>query len=265
MRNKLLENAAALDLVSGPWPVGLEESLMARSEELFERFMGLRRQVDRDLGHLPHYPWGQCETITRRVRSLALGKDWLQEWTVQGIHPRRIYGTLKDLYFQNAIQLGPLYIDPANNTVNVSIPPVEILPANKVLWCNLSDPGEYRRVARRYLNLAIYPNTCLPVLFPFIPFIAINPGGHVFPLRHQDVILWKDAASNFAISDQWLAGLAPGDRLPAVAEAALEKAVAAEGFPLEWSPCDPMDIRASVLPDYRHQLDSPQLMAIFKT
>ncbi|WAC18310.1 hypothetical protein OVA24_13810 [Luteolibacter sp. SL250] len=265
MRNKLLENAAALDLVSDPWPASLIESLLSRSDELFGRFMELRKQADRDLGHLPQYPWGQCETITRRVRSLAIGKEWMKEWTDLGIRPRRIYGILKDLYFQNAIQLGPLYIDPANNTVNVTIPPVEILPASKVLWCNLSDPAEYRRVARRYLNLAIYPNTCLPVLFPFIPFIAINAEGHVFPLRHQDVILWKDAAADFELSDRWLAGLDADDRLPAIAEATLAEAVAADGFPLEWSPCAPSDIRSSVLPDYRQQLDSPNLMSLFKT
>lgn len=265
MGNKLNKIAYALDLDAGPWSPELEEKLIARSGELFDRFMELRKQADRDLRHIPHYPWGACEIITKRVRVLAQDQPWMKEWTDEGLNLRRIYGILKDLYFQNALQLGPLYIDPANDTVDVHKTSVEVLPIREVPWVNLGDPAEYRRVGQRYLNLTLYPNLCLPVLFPFMPYIAINPEGHVFPLRHQDVILWKDAASDFQISANWLSNLDDGDRLPAVAEAVLAEAAAHDDFPLEWSPCEPFQIRDLVLPDYRKHATGENVSSLFKT
>ncbi|HVJ45181.1 MAG TPA: hypothetical protein VM511_02270 [Luteolibacter sp.] len=265
MRNKLTESATFLDLLPSGIPEALEARLVSRSGELFDRFMEVRKLADHDLASLPNYPWGCCETITRRVRAIALQQPWMKEWTDAGLQLRRIYGMLKDLYFQNALQLGPLYIDPANDTVDVNKTPVEILQAKEVPWVNLGDLSEYRRVARRYLNLSLYPNLHLPVLFPFMPFIAIDSEGHVFPLRHQDVILWKDTDADFRISDQWLASLSPGDRLPPAAESVLETAVAHADFPLEWTSCDPGFIRRSVLPDFRGHLSHADPAQLMKT
>jgi hypothetical protein len=265
MRNKITENSVFLDMICADVPEAREAQLFQRADELLDRFMKLRAKVDLELAHFPDYPVGCCEFITRRVRALALQEPWMKEWTDAGLRLRRIYGILKDLYFQNAMQLGPLYIDPANDTVDIGKTPVEILPVREVPWVNLRDPAEYRRVAERYLNLKLYPNLCLSVLFPFMPYIAIDEKGHVYPLRHQDVIFWKDADMDFKFSDDWLASLAPEDRLPPSAQAVFEAAARHPDFPVEWAPCDPQWIRSSILPDFLPHLAADDPMPLLKT
>ena len=52
----------------------------------------------------------------------------IREFIGKGGAFRSVWGVLREQYFQNAIQLGGLYVDVSNDTVVVTKPKVEILP-----------------------------------------------------------------------------------------------------------------------------------------
>jgi hypothetical protein len=131
------------------------------------------------------YPYGRCEEITQhvhgrlqeRLRQPAHAVELaLQGFVAQGGQLRPVWGVLRDLYFQNALQMGTLYVDVSNDTVVVSKPPVEILPMEESGLVPVRDLAHFRHTAERYWGATLYANHLAPTLAPLLPIVSVSPG-----------------------------------------------------------------------------------------
>ncbi|MEQ8335401.1 hypothetical protein [Nisaea sp.] len=156
----------------------------------FTDYLGqLRREVDAvlaprfpEFGGKP-YPLGRCRELRdavydrlvadihqpRCATSLAL----LSFIRAGGIG-RKIWGVLRDSYFQNAMQFGIFYVDVANDTVNPAKPPIEILSLGKSGMVPVADFFHFARIAESYWNSDTYANTAFPGLAAFFPMICVS-------------------------------------------------------------------------------------------
>lgn len=168
---------------------------------LCDYFLALRREADPALAaRFPSfagkpYPQGRCreirdavlELMLRRVNAPATPPDAaIAAFIRAGGVGRKIWGVLRDTYFQNAIQLGAWYIDVGNDTVVPSKPPVEILPLAEVDMVALRDYAHFADVAGRYWGAAFYRNSVFPRLAAFFPLIVVYPSGAAEPAVASD-------------------------------------------------------------------------------
>lgn len=159
---------------------------------LLERyFLALRAEVDAVLAsRLPPaagkpYPYGRCEEITRHAAGLLARRlrrpttyvdAALASYQAAGGVVRTVWGALRGQYFQNALQIGHLYVDVSNDTVNLSKPKVEILPMTDSGLVNVRDLAHFCDIAAIYWGGEAYANTAAPALAPLLPVIYYSPG-----------------------------------------------------------------------------------------
>lgn len=167
-------------------------------QDIAALFVALRYSLDKELSQLKPqkqgkpYPLGQCleisEAVFQRLRVLdpttlkpdaARGLHALRHFVHQGGSVRQVWGDLRGEYFQNALLVGTLYVDVANDTVNPKKPPVEILPFAVARFAPISDFYHFSRVAAHYWQARIYPNHLMPALAPYFPLISMTEGGLV--------------------------------------------------------------------------------------
>jgi hypothetical protein len=104
------------------------------------------------------------------------GLDCLRGFFAAGGLLRLVWGALRGQYFQNAMQLGSLYVDVANDTVFNDKPPVEILPFKHCGLVAIRDFLHFAEIARHYWGGELFPNHVFPQLAPYFPWIAVVPG-----------------------------------------------------------------------------------------
>ncbi|MBU2024391.1 MAG: hypothetical protein KJ609_18685, partial [Gammaproteobacteria bacterium] len=133
----------------------------------------LRLLADLDLvPRYPHfgdktYPLGRCKEIRDAVfvllqeklpqstdPGLVLIRDMLSKGTVL----KKVWGSLRDEYFQNAMVLGDWYLDVSNDTVNPNKPRVEVLPLIESQFYNIASFEQFVKIARSYWNVEVYRN-----------------------------------------------------------------------------------------------------------
>lgn len=176
--------------------VALTAEHLGDAEALYVYFAGLRRAVDPALAaRYPEfagkpYPLGRCreirdavlELLLRRVNEPQSGEDAaLAAFIRAGGVGRKIWGVLRDTYFQNAIQLGAWYVDVANDTVVASKPPVEILPLAEVDMVAVRDFRHFAEIAGRYWKARVFRNSVFPLLAAFFPLVVVYPDGTADP------------------------------------------------------------------------------------
>lgn len=210
--------------------------------------------------NLASYPVGFCRRIRDRVWERALADPAFQSLIGRDIVLRKVFILLKGQYFQNAFQLGNLYLDVANDTVWVNLPKLEWKRIEEVDYENLDSWSRFVPIARRYLGVEVYPNLLFPFAFPIVPFFAIRPGGRIDLLYAQDIIFLKDLGDGMRRTLALLADNAlMARRLPAAYEDLLRSACGANLmgiFPLEFAPATPAAIRDGVVAEFiglRHQ------------
>lgn len=173
--------------------------LLPQQQHLYALCTRARQAADQELrlqkptkGGKP-YPLGQCLEICQRV--FGIFRVWLQataplplsateqqglgclrEFLSRGGLLRMIWGDLRGQYFQNAMQLGSLYVDVANDTVFIGKPPVEILPFEHCGMVAIGDFFHFASIARRYWRGELYPNHLFPHLGPYFPWVSVVPG-----------------------------------------------------------------------------------------
>jgi hypothetical protein len=183
-------------------------------------FLALRAETDIALSAtaVPYngkpYPYGQCLEITQDVMNRVLtqvarlsspGARALRAFLTHGGEGRIVWGVLRDRYFQNAIQLGSLYVDVANDTVDINKPKVEILPMRESGLVSVRDAAHYARIGEAYWGVSIYANTALPSLAPAFPMILVDRHGAIqLQCRSHDMVRLF-AAEGFRRVAQWLA------------------------------------------------------------
>jgi len=254
--------------------------LLPRLGEIRSALLNLRREVDarfraraakadhpfeEDVIDPARYPVGFCRPICRDMLA-AMEKDALfQEFRRQGARWKLVYVIIEG-HFENAIQLGNLYISPAHDSVEGFEPAADVWPLEEIEHENLECWERVAEITEQYLDVTLYPNLHFPLLAPLMPFFARQRSGRMGLLLMQYSLTLKDLDEGFprlrkfyAGNSKWLAR-----RLPAEAEARIERHFGEnrqEVFPVEWRRVTPEGIVAEVLPDFERARDDVTLGA----
>ena len=172
-------------------------------EELHACLLAVRVQLDPQLARLQPrklgkpYPLGQCLEIAQAVEqglrvaseatlshAAAIGLRALRAFQQAGGAFRQVWGDLRGQYFQNAFQLGTLYVDVANDTVTPTKPKVEIMPFDEAGFVPIRDFDHFCQIAVSYWGGKVFPNHVLPQLAPHCPLIYLADDGGI---RFYDV------------------------------------------------------------------------------
>jgi len=163
--------------------------------------LDLRRKVDTELTatspqkYGKSYPLSQCLEISKAVQTMVqtvdanqlsgpvlIGCLALRRFLAAGGEMRRVWGDLRGSYFQNAFQIGTLYVDVANDTVVPSKPKVEILPFDASGLAAIKDYNHFAQIAESYWSARVWPNHVFPEIAPFFPVLIESRNGG-FELR----------------------------------------------------------------------------------
>lgn len=177
-----------------------ERYLLPALPDLETFFLAVRTQVDAQLEpRLPAkrgrpYPYGQCLEISQAAQrqlqrqdlhtlawsaSAQLGLAAFLAFRRAGGELRQVWGDLRGEFFQNAFQLGTLYLDVSNDTVTPTKPKVEILPFAEARFLPIADYRHFARVAERYWKMRVYPNHVLPEWAPYCPLVYVTWDGRM--------------------------------------------------------------------------------------
>lgn len=201
-----------------------EAHLLPALCEIEAFLLELRCRVDRQLGaesshkYGKRYPLSQCLEISKAVRHLVdtvdiselsgpvlTGARALRRFLAAGGEMRRVWGDLRGSYFQNAFQVGTLYVDVANDTVVPTKPKVEILPFEQSGLNPITDFGHFARIAERYWDAQAWPNHVVPELAPFFPLLLETKSGG-FELRDVgSYMMHLNLRSAFGVAADYLA------------------------------------------------------------
>jgi hypothetical protein len=165
------------------------------------------------------YPLGQCLEISQAVMRLLEQGDLsalrLSDNALAGLATyaafrkaggalRLVWGDLRGEFFQNAFQLGILYLDVSNDTVTPTKPKVEILPFEQARLIPVADFRHFARISTRYWKHRVYPNHVLPELAPYCPLIHVTPDGQVSLKDCTEYMVGMTRAGRFAPSEDVL-------------------------------------------------------------
>lgn len=182
-------------------------------------FLELRAETDQALSAAPDggydkpYPKGRCMEITgdvlgrlqgRLARPVSPGEKALSAFIKRGGRINSMWGILRERYFQNAIQLGALYVDVANDTVDIRKPKVEILPVADSGMALVRDAADFARIGECYWDTTFYANTALPALAPYFPMIMLHPKGYLLLASRNAFMVRLFARNGFRLAEQWL-------------------------------------------------------------
>ncbi|NUZ09737.1 hypothetical protein HUZ36_02970 [Pseudoalteromonas sp. McH1-7] len=188
-------------------------------EILTDTLANLRLQADINLApKFPHfagkpYPLGRCleirdemfTLITAELKSntqrLAILKNYMR---TERTELKKVWGSLRDEYFQNAILVGDWYIDTANDTVNANKPRVEIKPISQSGFTAISHFEQFVKIARSYWQVDIYRNTAFPAIAPYLPLICVNEQGATWLAAANDDMIKVATESQFLLSEDIL-------------------------------------------------------------
>lgn len=186
---------------SSPVQIALTQQFLHPAlAELEAFFLAVRHAVDAELQPRQPvklgkpYPLGQCLEISLSVQKLlrhvdaanlhldataARGCAAFKGFLQAGGEFRRVWGDLRESYFQNAFQLGTLYVDVSNDTVTPTKPKVEILPFEEARLVAIRDYLHFIQIASRYWKDEIHPNHVLPELAPYCPLVHVSATGRI--------------------------------------------------------------------------------------
>jgi hypothetical protein len=159
------------------------------------------------------YPYGYCLEITtdvvqnlraRMASGRSAGARAVLAFLDNGGAVRMVWGALRGRYFQNAIQLGSLYVDVANDTVDVLKPKVEIMPMQDSGFVLIRDAAHFAEIAEPYWSIRIYANTALPSLAPLFPMVSVHGSGEIRLESRTDYMMQLFGSDGFQRSERWL-------------------------------------------------------------
>ncbi len=193
--------------------------------ELEAFFLAVRAHLDSELEPAQPvklgktYPLGQCLEISLAAQRYlqrgdlsavapsgapAAGKAAFTAFRKAGGILRPVWGDLRGEFFQNAFQLGSLYLDVSNDTVTRTKPKVEILPFEQARLTPIADYRHFTRLAARYWRHRAYPNHVLPELAPYCPLIHVTPDGQVCIMDSSEYMVGMTQARRFTPSEDVL-------------------------------------------------------------
>lgn len=228
--------------------------LIPSLKKIYDYLYALRDEMDPALyarytmAYGKEYPLGCCLEITDTVRQELVrrlqkpqlpAERALHAFFKAGGIMRPIWGALRGQFFQNATQIGTLYVDVSNDTVTVTKPKVEILPIDQSGLEAIRDLHHYRDVARLYWNCEIMANHAVPALAPLMPMMGVRPGEAAQlmpPLDYMTALVMRD---RFQMSEAWLRDV------PSPAPEVLEPFLRV--LPAHLRPAPGLDVRAAAI------------------
>jgi hypothetical protein len=203
---------------------------------------------------LADYPLGFCGAIRDQVAERLAADPLFREMIGPGVVLKKVFILLKGVYFQNALQLGNLYVDVANDTVFIDKPKVEWLRIEEVNYQNAEDWRAVAEVGRKYYEVELYPNFLFPLAFPSAPYFAIRASGRIDFFQAQNILFLKDLGDGMRRAMALLDD--PGftrRELPAPYRRLIETACGGNlhaAFPIEYAPAGIEALRTRVLPEF---------------
>jgi hypothetical protein len=236
------------------------ERLHAHRAAVDERFLAKRTGLESSSGAtrgeatLAAYPIGYCGPIRDQVFARLRDDRVFHGLIGPDVVLKKVFVLLKGLYFQNALQLGNLYVDVANDTVFVEKPKVEWARIGNVDFENAESWPTVAAVGKRYHGIELYPNLLFPLAFPSSPYFAIRASGRIDFFQAQNVLFLKDLGDGMRRARALLDDPAFFARpLPEPYRRLVETACGGNlhtAFPLEYAPTDAEALRARVLPEF---------------
>ncbi|KPF85192.1 hypothetical protein IP70_13495 [alpha proteobacterium AAP38] len=197
-----------------------ERYLLPFKAEIFDLLLDIRLSLDPALSaKFPQYmgkpyPLGRCLEITNAVRHELLARlstprirteAALRVFLESGGILRSIWGALRGKYFQNATQIGSLYVDVSNDTVDINKSKIEICLIEECDFVPIKNIRHFIEIATQYWNIDIYVNSVVPSLAPLLPMIGVHKSGKVDLLIANDYMLGLSMREQFRDAEQWLA------------------------------------------------------------
>lgn len=268
---RAIESARSLDLRAQPDQEAGTRRLLANVAAIEERLRFHRAAVDEfyfakrdaasgtasDIGGeatLADYPLGFCGAIRDQVLDRLIADPAFRRLIGPGVVLKKIFVLLKGIYFQNALQLGNLYVDVANDTVFIDKPKIEWLRIEDTPYENADSWSTVAAVGSHYYEVELYPNLLFPLAFPSSPFFAIRTSGRIDLFQAQDILFLKDLGDGFPRARALLDDPAFLARpLPEPYRRLIESSCGGNlhvAFPIEYEPTDADGIRTRVLPEF---------------
>ncbi|AUN33895.1 hypothetical protein [Niveispirillum cyanobacteriorum] len=197
-----------------------ERYLLPFKAEIFDLLMDIRLSLDPALSaKFPQcmgkpYPLGRCLEITNAVRHELLvrlatprirAEAALRVFLESGGILRSIWGALRGKYFQNATQIGGLYVDVSNDTVDVNKPKIEICLMEECDLVPIRNIRHFIEIATQYWSIDIYVNSVVPSLAPLLPMIGVHKSGKVDLIVANDYMFALSMREQFRDAERWLA------------------------------------------------------------
>lgn len=132
---------------------------------------------------LKGYPKGACTGITHTIFDFLQREHQvpvysplqkIKSFCAAGGVFKTVWGSIRGVYFQNAMQVGSHYIDVANDTVDLTKPTTDQAPMESSGFKNIETFGEYAKVRALYVGDQIYRNNFIPNLLPYRPLVTVN-------------------------------------------------------------------------------------------
>lgn len=185
-------------------------------------FMEIRLEIDESIrahlavhpeealrGDPKRYPKGYCLQITQRALQTFLlrGLETEPSEALQAVlafgdaggHVGRVWGILRDRYFQNAMQFGSHYFDVANDTVDVTKPKIEHMPMAESGFRNVESLADFVRIGESYWESRFFPNLHFPRLAITHPLLQLRRhDGQLRAYRCAASMQWGHWTRDFA-------------------------------------------------------------------
>lgn len=193
------------------------------------------------------YPVGFCEAIRDRVFDELRSEPLLQSFQRAGVVFKKVFVILEGMHFQNAIQIGNLFLDAANDALDPTEPCLEWRFICELNYTNLDSLDSIAMTAEQYYQCRVFPNLCFPLLAPFVPLFAVRDNGRLDLLEFQNIFFLKDLGDGLRRLRSWLSSSSGvlRQRLPQPYENALREHFSSNDFnvfPFEFRPCSPRHI-----------------------
>ncbi|QGZ40985.1 hypothetical protein IP92_03706 [Pseudoduganella flava] len=202
-----------------------ERHLLPALGPLRALFLHLRTQLDPQLAArqsvklgMP-YPHGQSLEIASAIQAALnnLDPDTLPPNAAEGIaalvpflmaggDARVTWGVRHGAQFHNALLLGTLYVDVAQDAAAPHAAPVALLPFADAGMVPLRDHRHFALLAGRCWEAQVYPNHLLPELAPYAPLIVLIPGASLRLESDAAYMAGLAAAGGFASPARVLEG-----------------------------------------------------------
>jgi hypothetical protein len=191
-------------------------------ESVTKALADLRLLIDLELAprypHFNHkpYPLGRCKEIRDAVftllqeklpQSTEPGLTFIRDTLASGETLKKVWGSLRNDYFQNAILVGDWYIDVSNDTVNPNKPRVEIVAFAESGFSDISSFEQFVKIAEPYWEVKVYRNDICPALAPFMPLLFVADNGACWLGEANDDMLAVAVNSQFSASESILSAL----------------------------------------------------------